>query len=469
MRFPYFAAAALLATAIAAGCSGSTTSKRPDAGSTTSSGSTGGSGSCDTTADCGAGSFCIQNHCGTCNSTLHPIQCPVGTFCSQSGDCLVVGGSGSTGTSGSGSTSGTSGSQGCTHRSDCPSAQACINGVCGAPTADAGCGSNDDCVKAYICQQSTCVYGCQHDNDCHGTALPVCIAGNPGHCGACTNSSQCASNENCASNGQCVAKTACTSADTCSGLGCVGGFCSPCTTQSDCSGGNQCDTATGRCVTGSAGCSGDQQCQSQHNGSPAWYCADLPDGGASLCRLGCVDDSLCATPQTGCCNTAAGQTCNTATHACVTNPTTTATTTTTSTTGGTTATTTTTTTNSTTGGNTTGSCAGFDCQTCFDNGQSCDSTNCVCTGQATTGTGNTTGQTFGGLTGGLTTGGIDCSQTGAEGQPCGDDCSCNSGLHCTDGDSTYSCSNPIFCGDAFTCEASLQACSLGAPIVTCQP
>ena len=167
-RVPHLLVAAVCAAMVAA-CGG-TASKappKPDAGGNSATGTTGSSGICTDDTQCGAGAFCINGHCGTCNSVTHPQQCPAGTFCASNGDCAVVTGS-TTGSSGtSSSTTGTTGSSGgaCTHRSDCPNAQACLDladggGECGAPAPDAGCDSNDQCIKAYICQSHDCVYGC---------------------------------------------------------------------------------------------------------------------------------------------------------------------------------------------------------------------------------------------------------------------------------------------------------------------
>ncbi|MBS2029811.1 MAG: hypothetical protein JST54_18060 [Deltaproteobacteria bacterium] len=476
--------AVAVCAAMVAACGG--TSSKPhtnDAGGTTSAGSgtTTGNGICTDDNQCGTGTFCINGHCGVCNGT-HPLQCPAGTFCGSSGACTVVTGS----TTGSGSTGGTTGSTGsggpCTHRSDCSGAQACLElpdagGECGAPAGDAGCASNDQCVKAYICQAHECVYGCQNNNDCHGTQQPVCYSGNPGHCGACTANSQCLSNENCDSSGHCVARANCTDASSCNGLGCVNGTCSPCTASTDCVSPNVCDPSTGKCVSGSAGCTSDTQCQSQHSNSPAWYCASIPDGGAPVCKLGCVADNLCGTPQTGCCNVSAGQTCNTTSHTCQAGGST-----------GTTATTVTTNGTSTTGTTgTSGSCtSSFDCNTCFNNNQQCDQTHCQCVGQGTTSS-TTAGTTAGFGTGGFGTGGFGTggfgtggfgtggfgsiggiggtgggcsSQSGGVGEPCGASCGCNTGLVCTDGSTTYS---PTNFGDIAQCELFASSC-----LMTCE-
>jgi len=441
MRWLSLIGAACLLAAVAAACGGTSSSHGSTGTSAGSGGTTGAdAGGCTDDTECN-GSYCINAKCGSCRG-VRPLLCPAQTHCAQSGACLpdltTTGSSGSTGTTGAVTS--------CDHRSDCPNAQACLGlpdaGLCGAPGADAGCARNDDCVKAFICQAGSCVFGCSNDTDCHGTAQPVCYPGNPGHCGACTQSTQCHADENCAQ-GQCVPKSACTTADTCAGLGCVSGFCGPCTAASDCSNGNQCDTNTGHCVAGPAGCTSDAQCQSQHSGGLGWWC-DASGGGVPECRAGCVPDFACSTPQVGCCNLGAGKSCDTASHNCVDAPTT-----------GSTSGTTTAGTTSTTGG-TTGSCAANFCDSCFNAGQQCDQTNCVCVGGSTTAT---TGGTGGG-----TTGGSGGCVTGAAGQPCGSSCQCNSGLTCSDGSATYSPGN---LSDIFSCQLYYQYCDL-FPILTCQ-
>ena len=144
----------------------------------------------------------------------------------------------SSGTAGTSSSS--SGGSGCVHRSDCPNALACLSGTCGAPQPDAGCASDEQCVKAFLCEAGKCEPGCNGNVDCHGTNLPKCILGNPGHCSGCTANSDCqlagdpsTSNEVC-QGGRCIQPASCTSSSTCGDLGCVNGFCSSCHSNADC-------------------------------------------------------------------------------------------------------------------------------------------------------------------------------------------------------------------------------------------
>ena len=367
--------------------------------------------------------------------------------------------SGASGTSSGGATSsgGSSGGS-CTHRSDCPNAQACLGGHCGVEGPDAGCASNDQCVKTFICQADSCKPGCNSNLDCHGTQLPKCVLGNPGHCSACTANADCrlagdssTANELCQS-GHCTQPTSCTTAATCNNLGCVSGFCGNCTSDADCiSGTSHCDPVlpdgggSGTCLMGANVCSTDTACQADHDGGAGWFC-----GGNGACQLGCVPDVDCSPPQRGCCNAGMGLTCSATTHNCATRPTS-------STSSGTTGNSGTIGTSSTGSSGSTGvSC---DCSPCTNLGEGCNqANNCACVPNT-----GTTGST-----------GCDCSPCTNLGEGCDPtmNCSCvPNGTTGGTGSVDPCCATQSF-GAALACGLGVPACGFFGccdPLYCCGP
>lgn len=164
------------------------------------------------------------------------------------------------------------------------------------PNAD-----NTSCGNGF-CEQGTCTSGCVIDG---GFYAP---GGSDNDCRSCDPSQSTSDFSN-------PLTGAAIDGGHCEGIStsvCYQGDCIPqCNTDTDCPGGMYCEKPSGMCTSG---CASDAQCQFQHS-SLAWWCAPQGDGGAA-CEIGCMPDDACSSPQAGCCNLAAGQSCSPVTHTC---------------------------------------------------------------------------------------------------------------------------------------------------------
>ncbi len=316
--------AALVAFAVAAGCS----SSAPPA--------------CHYNADCPSQEQCVSGACvkasSSCPAPSH--ACSADADCSskqcQNGCCAIV----------------------CASRLDCPSGYDCVGGTCQNGNPSAGCQSDADCAATtatprclastgacvaclgpgdcpagQTCTGHSCVgaNGCQSDQSCSG-ATPHCDTGT-GQCVQCVDNSQCDGrhvsmvcvNNVCIATGchsdqdcsgatphcdtgtlqcvQCVDNSQCSGSQTCVNDACVA---TGCHSDQGCPGATpHCDTGSGQCVqcVDSSQCSGSQACvndacvttgcQSDQGCSGATpHC----DTGSGRC-VQCVDSSQCSGSQ----------------------------------------------------------------------------------------------------------------------------------------------------------------------------
>nr|QAT78158.1 TraA [Stigmatella aurantiaca] len=201
--------------------------------------------------------------------------------------------------------------KGCLNDSDCPTGQ-CTNNAC------TGCNDDSDCLSGQVCDvpNFTCVE-CNRDEDCPPDE--VC-APDIKQCRECNQDSDCERGKSC-SNHQCVT---CASNDSCAGNSCnccpngtqcaaptpgTSPTCVECTNDSQCSNGNKCDTANGRCVASIAPCNTSDSCGPDCvkcptdrplclDGQVCVQCRnDLECGGGQFCISGecasCITDRHC--------------------------------------------------------------------------------------------------------------------------------------------------------------------------------
>ncbi len=156
----------------------------------------------------------------------------------------------------------------CSDSVPCAKGEVCKAGLCAAPTADPG--ARKECETRSDCPQGTCVAGaCE---TCGGTAGPcrceatsdcatdqACVGGLcTAPTNSCTFSSECESRKVCA-DGQCLAR--CETTPCADGFHCDKGACHP-SGGAGCTTNEQCGADTPRCVAGSCAkaCSADVQC-----------------------------------------------------------------------------------------------------------------------------------------------------------------------------------------------------------------
>lgn len=206
---------------------------------------------CSTTADCGAGSICASGSCVSdslvCNATT---ACPGGLACCG-GTC--------------------SESACCTTDTDCGGGY-CANGSCKTGDRPA-CSNDDDCTTGVCIPELGFCAECATGTDC-----PAGFSCSPQFtCSAvsgCTQSQCLAAGQVCApEQGKC---RACVSTDECGSKVCNNGQCVDCQASNQCTGGRQCNTATGSCSVNAGGeCGSDADCD-------GYIC--VQDGTKKLCK-----------------------------------------------------------------------------------------------------------------------------------------------------------------------------------------
>ncbi|WP_233602262.1 outer membrane exchange protein TraA family protein [Corallococcus sp. CA047B] len=235
---------------------------------------------CNDNADCPTGRCDLTDN--SCKGCVNDAQCGSGQVCDEPTFTCVQ----------------------CTGDENCPNGQVCD------PTSNtcSECNQDTDCARGEQCSNHVCVL-CDANDACAGNSCNCCpngtqcaapTPGAPPSCVECTTDSQCSNGQRCDTvNGACVdAVPECNTADRC-GPGCSkcpgerpfcldGEVCVQCRTDLECGDGQFC--LSGEC----SACTTDERC-----GSRCGACGDatplcLTDGSVqnSVC-VGCVNDSDC--------------------------------------------------------------------------------------------------------------------------------------------------------------------------------
>ncbi len=244
-----------------------------------------GSGYCTTDTDCNGNETCESNSCT-------PLSC---TGCQTASNHQCVNSCG-------GSTPYCSGTTcvECTNNANCDSDEVCSSGSC-QNLSCSGCqiASNHQCVNSCggstpYCSGATCVQ-CTSSSHCSGST-PYCSGNNCVECtnnthcpdgeecrsgscraiaGYCSSDSQCAGDEECVSNS--CRTLSCSGCDVASNHSCVsscggstpycsGSTCVECTSNANCSAGEECSSGSCRAISGyctsDSNCAGDEECVS---------------------------------------------------------------------------------------------------------------------------------------------------------------------------------------------------------------
>ncbi|MBI3180139.1 MAG: hypothetical protein HYZ27_10785, partial [Deltaproteobacteria bacterium] len=222
---------------------------------------------CSTALPCPAGKYCEAN--GRCSECLNDGHCDPGYVCSG-GTCIADGGGGGDGT--------------CVFRDDCDG-YACLLGYCVPCFFDEMCFDFMDIFtgETKICDLST---GMCIDPECASAYdCPPTLGCYAGHCGPCFDDSECRGGEVCnTATGECGTGGGggCLSNNDCfGGLVCVGDACVECTSDTQCNPGQTC--SGGRC-----GGSGDlgAPCTTHNDCDAGFIC--LGNGSTSICTRTCI-------------------------------------------------------------------------------------------------------------------------------------------------------------------------------------
>ncbi|MDY7232341.1 outer membrane exchange protein TraA family protein [Hyalangium sp. s54d21] len=228
---------------------------------------------CDTSRVCGPScSPCGAStpNCINVNGTFTCVECTVDGQC-PNGRCDPS----------------TNTCKGCNDDADCPQTGRCDT----ATNTCQGCNDDTDCPADQVCDvpNATCVE-CNRDEDCPPDE--VC-APEFKECRECNQDSECERGKSC-SNHQCVT---CSTNDSCAGNSCnccpgntqcasptpgASPSCVECTTDSQCLGGQKCDTINGRCVDTVPECNTSDRCGAE--------CVKCPTE-----RPFCLDGQVCVT------------------------------------------------------------------------------------------------------------------------------------------------------------------------------
>lgn len=218
----------------------------------------------DTCSPCGLSTpYCLNlNARYQCVQCTEDSQCPNGRCDPDTNEC-----------------------RGCNDDGDCPDTGRCDT----ATNTCSGCNDDGDCGPGRVCNlpTNTCVQ-CNEDSDC--SQGQVCATG-LNECRECNTDAHCPRGESC-SNHTC---TACSTSESCAGASCnccpqglkcglVSGSslptCVECTGDADCSSGQRCDTANGRCTAELPACRTSDRCGAD--------CGRCPDE-----RPYCLDGQAC--------------------------------------------------------------------------------------------------------------------------------------------------------------------------------
>lgn len=206
--------------------------------------------------------------------------------------------------------------RGCNDDGDCPTTGRCDT----ATNTCSGCNDDGDCGPGRVCDlpTNTCVQ-CNRDSDCpQGQVCATALK----ECRECNTDAQCPRGESC-SNHTC---TPCSTSESCAGASCnccpqglkcglVSGSslptCVECTSDADCSSGQRCDTANGRCTAELPSCGTSDRCGPDCMRCPDErpYCldgrtcvecrSDTECGNGRFCLSGacfsCTEDRRCGT------------------------------------------------------------------------------------------------------------------------------------------------------------------------------
>ncbi|RKH49696.1 hypothetical protein D7V93_31570 [Corallococcus llansteffanensis] len=235
---------------------------------------------------CTADADCVTGRCdltdNTCKGCVNDSQCASGQVCDEPSFTCVQ----------------------CTGDENCPNGQVCD------PTSNtcAECNQDTDCDRGLRCSNHACVL-CDSNDACAGNSCNCCpngtqcaapTPGAPPSCVECTTDSQCSNGQRCDTvNGACVdAVPECNTADRC-GPGCSkcpgerpfcldGEVCVQCRTDLECGDGQFC--LSGEC----SACTTDKRCGDRCDACDAATPFCLTDGSVqnSVC-VGCVNDSDC--------------------------------------------------------------------------------------------------------------------------------------------------------------------------------
>jgi hypothetical protein len=167
---------------------------------------------------------------------------------------------------------------GCSSKSDCPSDEYCIDGLC----LD-GCNHDFECGSGKVCADGKCVDGCSDNAPC--AAGYVCVGGG---CEVDTSNPQC------------------TSPSDCGGMPCVNGLCTTgCMTNAECPSGELCSATTHTCFddpTPKPLCNGSMMCPGQGqvcgaDGYCHYPCSNLTECKLIDNRFVACDMSICKTEE----------------------------------------------------------------------------------------------------------------------------------------------------------------------------
>jgi hypothetical protein len=201
---------------------------------------------CSSNAACGLGGYCQGGNCapievcaeclGGCTTCTSNAQCNAGEVC-EGQLCVTCTSNSQCGSSATCTATHTGMQCTCTQNTDCASGETCSSGIC-SPNGGGGCatGGPSSCQNGQACINNACG-PCSTFEDCNtnpygGPGQLSGLACIGGVCTACTSNSQCGG-----------------------GMACVGGTCGTCSTNTQCG-------ATGQCTDGYCACTTSSQCGS---------------------------------------------------------------------------------------------------------------------------------------------------------------------------------------------------------------